>query len=184
MQRRMSAASQPEAAGQQALVELGHINGAFGVHGWVKVYSQTRPMEDILKYRQWQLEMRPGSGIRTTVKVLEGRRQGKGIVARISGCSDRDQAAAMRGISISVAATELEALEDGEYYWRDLIGLTVRNLQDVELGRVSSLLETGNNDVLVVKGDRERLIPYLPGNSVLEIDLATGRMQVDWDADF
>ena len=172
------------ATGPDALIQLGRINGAYGVKGWVKVFSQTRPMEDILKYRQWQLEMRPGSGIRTTVQVLAGRRQGKGIVAQISGCSNRDQAAAMRGISISVDAGELESLDEGEYYWRDLIGLTVSNQQDVELGQVSNLLETGNNDVLVVSGERERLIPYLPGSSVISVDLAAGRMLVDWDADF
>jgi len=186
MQRQMSAdkPSQTAPAGQDALVELGRINGAYGVRGWVKVFSQTRPMEDILKYRHWQLEMRPGSGVRTTVQVLEGRRQGKGIVAHISGCGNRDQAAAMRGVSISVNAAELETLDDGEYYWRDLIGLTVSNQQGTELGQVSGLLETGNNDVLVVTGERERLIPYLPGNSVLNVDLAAGQMLVDWDADF
>jgi len=165
-------------------VELGRINGAYGVHGWVKVFSQTRPMEDILNYRVWQLESRPGSGDSTTVQLLAGRRQGKGIVAQISGCSDRDQAAAMRGIRISVAADELATLDEGEYYWRDLIGLTVNNQQGIELGRVSDLLETGNNDVLVVKGERERLIPYLPGSSVVRVDIAAGSILVDWDADF
>ena len=172
------------ATGQNAQIELGRINGAYGVHGWVKVFSQTRPIEDILKYRQWQLDLRPGSGVRTTVKVLEGRRQGKGLVAHISGCSNRDQAAAMRGISISVDAAALERLDEGEYYWRDLIGLTVSNQQGIELGQISSLLETGNNDVLVVKGERERLIPYLPGSSVINVDLTNGRMLVDWDTDF
>ena len=176
-------ANRTEAA-RDSSVELGRINGAYGVRGWVKVFSQTRPMEDILKYRQWQLDDRPGSGSTTTVQVLEGRRQGKGIVAQISGCNNRDQAAAMRGIRVSVSVDELQTLDDGEYYWRDLIGLTVNNRQGVELGTVSSLLETGNNDVLVVKGERERLIPYLPGSSVINVDLAAGNMLVDWDADF
>jgi len=166
------------------MVELGHISGAYGVKGWVRVYSLTRPRDDILQYPLWQLETRPGSGVRKPVELLQGRPQGKGIVARISGCNDREQAAVLRGTSIAVSSDQLAVLDNGEYYWRDLIGLSVHNQQGVELGRVDTLMETGNNDVLVVNGERERLIPYLPGDSVVSIDLAAGRMVVDWDADF
>jgi len=166
------------------VVELGHISGAWGIKGWVKVFSQTRPPDNILQYPAWQLETRPGSGQWRSVELLEGHRQGKAIVARISGCSDRDQAAELRGTNIAVYKDELEALDDGEYYWRDLIGLAVKNQQGIDFGRVTELMETGNNDVLVVKGDRERLVPYLPGSSVVEIDLGAGQILVDWDAEF
>ena len=169
---------------QSGVIELGHINGAYGVKGWVKVFSLTRPMDSILEYPIWQLQTRTGNGNQISVEVLQGRRQGKGIVARISACDDRDQAAALRGARITVNADQLAALDEGDYYWRDLVGLAVQNRQGVDFGRVISLMETGNNDVLVVKGDRERLIPYLPGNSVIDVDLAGGRMVVDWDAEF
>ena len=166
------------------MIQLGHISGAYGVKGWVRVFSRTRPNDGILQYPRWFLEKRPDSDSYHRVELLQGRRQGKSIVARISGCDDRDTAAAMRGTRIAVRAEQLPTLDEDEYYWRDLIGLTVHNREGVDFGRVSNLLETGNNDVLVVKGDRERLIPYLPGDSVVNVDLAAGQMLVDWDAEF
>ena len=72
----------------------------------------------------------------------------------------------------------------GELYWSDLEGLRVRTVEGRELGTVSHLFETGANDVIVVKGDRERLIPFLRDSVVREVDLAAGTMIVDWDPDF
>jgi 16S rRNA processing protein RimM len=167
------------------IVILGHLAGAHGVKGWVKVYSETSPIDNILQYSPWYLESRQGSDQWRRVELISGRRQGKGIVAQIQGCDDRDQAAEMRGIRIAVHTDQLPALDSDEYYWRDLIGLEVVNQQGTSLGRVSSLMETGgSNDVQVVDGDRERLIPYLPGNSVIEVDTDLKRILVDWDEDF
>ena len=167
------------------IVILGHLAGAYGVKGWVKVYSETSPIDNILQYSPWYLESQKDSGQWRSTELISGRRQGKGIVAQIQGCDDRDRAAEMRGIRIAVHADQLPALDSDEYYWRDLIGLEVVNQQGVRLGRVSSLMETGgSNDVLVVDGDRERLIPYLPGNSVIEVDTDLERILVDWDEDF
>ena len=166
------------------IVILGHLAGAYGVKGWVRVYSETSPIDNILQYSPWYLETHRGSDQWHSVDLISGRRQGKGIVARIQGCDDRDRAAEMRGIRIAVHAEQLPALDSTEYYWRDLIGLEVINQQGVAFGRVSSLMETGSNDVLVVDGDRERLIPYLPGSSVIEVDTRLKRILVDWDEDF
>ena len=166
------------------MVILGHLAGAHGVKGWVRVYSETSPIDNILQYGPWYLETRQGNGQWHSVELLAGRRQGKGIVAQIQGCDDRDRAAEMRGIRIAVYADQLPALDSDEFYWRDLIGLEVINRQGIALGRVSNLMETGNNDVLVVDGDRERLIPYLPGSSIIEVDTDLKRILVDWDEDF
>lgn len=166
------------------IIILGHLAGAYGVKGWLRVYSETSPIDNILQYSPWYLETHRGSGQWRSVDLISGRRQGKGIVAQIQGCDDRDRAEEMRGIRIGMYAQQLPALASDEYYWRDLIGLKVINQQGVALGRVSSLMETGSNDVLVVDGDRERLIPYLPGRSVIEVDTTLQRILVDWDEDF
>lgn len=161
-------------------VILGRIAGIYGVRGWVKVYSETRQREDILRYPRWSLRRLSGW---QEVAVLDGRAQSGGVVACLEGVEDRDQARALIGTDIAVRREELPPAETGTYYWADLEGLKVVNLEGVELGTVSHLFETGANDVLVVAGDRERLIPYTQA-AVKEVDLAGGILRVDWDADF
>lgn len=166
----------------QQYIVVGEISGVFGVKGWVKVYSFTDPRENILNYSPWIL--RKGSELKT-VAVLEGSLQGGAVIASLSGITDRDMAAAFGGYEILIDEKLLPELEEGEYYWRDLIGLKVETEQGIALGMVDYLLETGANDVLVVKeGEKERLIPFLQGQFVKSIDLKAGLMIVDWDPDF
>jgi 16S rRNA processing protein RimM len=166
----------------QDYVVLGRINGLHGVRGWVKVYSHTQPRENILSYRTWYL-LRGGEWIAT--ELLDGRLQGKGIVARLKGYDDRDQAVTLLGTDVAIRRDQMPRTEPGEYYWAELLGLKVINAEGIELGVVEQLLETGANDVLVVKdGSNERLIPYLPGQFVLEVALDEGVIRVDWDPDF
>lgn len=160
-------------------VVVGRVVGLFGVRGWVKVYSYTRPPEALLGYGPWQLEVQ---GAWQTRAVAEGRRQGRGMVARLAGCEDRDAAAALVGAPIAICAAQLPARAAGEYYWSELENLRVVNLADQELGRVSHLFETGANDVLVVRGERERLIPFAR-DFVRKVDLEAGVIRVDWDAE-
>jgi 16S rRNA processing protein RimM len=162
-------------------VVLGRITGIFGTRGWVKVWSYTDPAENILNYRRWQVAT--GGGW-VPIEVLEGQRQGKNIVVHLRGCDDRDLARGYMGAEVAVPREELPVLSADEYYWADLEGLRVVNQDGVELGTVDSLLETGANDVLVVKGERERLIPYLPKLVVTAVDLEQGLLRVDWDPDF
>ncbi|MDT8407721.1 MAG: ribosome maturation factor RimM [Methylococcales bacterium] len=157
---------------------LGTITGAFGIQGWVKVFSHTRPPENIFAYTPWIL----GGGQRH--KFLEGRRQGKILVAHLEGIDSREHAASLRGTSISVEREQLPQAAPGEYYWSDLIGLTAINLSEQELGHVTGLLETGANDVLIVNGEREYLIPFVQGRHVLSVDLDDKIIRVDWDSDF
>jgi len=160
------------------MVVMGRISGLYGVRGWVKVYSFTSPRENILQYKTWYLREK---GNWVPHQLAQGRKHGKGIVALIEGCDDRDVARGWIDTEIAVLQSDLPRLEAGEYYWSDLLELEVVNLQGVKLGIVDHLLETGANDVLVLKGDRERLIPFVQGPVIHEIDLAAKRMIVDWD---
>ena len=161
-------------------VILGRVTGLFGVRGWVKVFSETSPRTNILEYPVWYLRQ---SGGWREYALQEGHPQGKGIVAQLSGCDDRDQAALLMGADIAIPRDQLPEAGDEEYYWADLEGLRVVNLQGVELGRVHHLFETGANDVMVVQGERERLIPFT-GDSIKRVDLTEGCIFVDWDPEF
>ncbi len=166
---------------QQHIV-VGEISGVFGIKGWVKVYSFTEPRENILNYSPWLLKK--GHELKT-VEVIDGSLQGKAVVASLSGITDRDMAAKLGGYEILIDESLLPEPAEGEYYWRDLIGLKVQTEQGLSLGVVDYLLETGANDVLVVKeDDKERLIPFLQGQFVKSIDLGANLMIVDWDPEF
>lgn len=162
-------------------VVVGRITRAHGVRGWVRVQSWTAPPDNLRAYRPWLL--REGDGW-TSLAVEEVDRQPKGLIARLAGIGDRDAAEALAGREIAVPRRCLPAEEDDEYYWFDLIGLAVRTPDGRELGRVERLLETGANDVLVVRGEgRERLVPFIEA-VVREVDLEGGRLVADWDPDF
>ena len=165
------------------LVTLGRITGAFGVRGWIKVLSDTDPRENIIRYSVWQLA-NAGGRIQTR-RVEQGKRHGKGMVAKLAGCDDRDAAEQLRGLEIAVRREQMPpSLNEGEYYWTDLEGLVVETVGGVELGVVDHLFETGSNDVMVVRGDRERLIPFVWRQVIAEVDLDARRIRVDWDPDF
>lgn len=163
-------------------IVVGRISGLYGVRGWVKVYSHTQPRESILNYTPWHLLM---NGEWRAVALENGRSHGKGIVAKLEGCDDRDAAAVLISTTVAIRREQLPQAAPDEYYWADLQGLRVHNLDGTDLGVVSHLLETGANDVLVVKQGRdERLIPFVQGQFVTNIDLERGEMTVDWDPDF
>lgn len=153
---------------------LGYLSGLHGVQGWFKVYSYTDPRENIFSYSPWRVGER-------TFQVEQGRSQGKGLVVKLAGIDDRDSAAALLGAEIGVPRERLPPLPEGEYYWADLYGLRVIDTTGRELGTVDHLLETGANDVLVVKGAREYLIPLVFGPIVLAVDLQAGTLRVDWE---
>jgi 16S rRNA processing protein RimM len=166
---------------QERMVPVGRISGLYGVQGWLRVFSFTEPRENIITYQPWYLNR---AGEWRTVQVQAGRRQGKGVVAKLEGCNDRDSAAALIGNDIAICRNQLPTADTGEYYWADLVGLRVRTVEGVELGTVDHLMETGANDVLVVRGDRERLIPFVRGPVIREVDLERGCIEVDWDPQF
>ncbi len=169
-------------------VTLGHIGGAFGVKGWLKVKSYTEPPEGIAEYSRWLLRLADKSECWVDIEKKQ-QQQGK-LVVKLCGVDDREQAKKYSGAEIATPVETLPQLDAGEYYWYQLEGLRVMNQFDQCLGQVSHLLETGANDVLVVKAcegsiDRqERLIPYLPDLTVRAVDLEENLIQVEWGAEF
>lgn len=164
--------------GADESVLVGRFNGPWGVQGWVRVYSYTRPAIEIFNYQPW---LRGESG--ETLSVSQWQQAGQRLVARIEGIETPEQAAALAHDEIRVPRTSLPEPEAGEYYWHDLIGLEVVNLQDHVYGRVARLLETGAHDVLeIVADDRDHpvLIPFVQDEFVVRVDLEAGRMTVDW----
>jgi 16S rRNA processing protein RimM len=158
-------------------VVLGRIAGLYGVRGWVKVYSETTPIENIFTYAPWIV----GDSER---RVSEWRRHGKGLVAHLVGCDDREAARSLIGEPVEIRRDQLPPPSGDEFYWIDLQGLEVVTLDGRSLGRVSHLIETGANDVLVIRGERERLVPFVWGQFVIDVDFERGVIRVDWDPDF
>jgi len=166
------------------LVIVGKIASAYGIKGWVNVTSFTDPVTNILQYQPWYLQSQDKARRIEPVRIVQGRVHGKQIVAQLEGYNDRNQAELLRGLDIAVARSQLPASKQGEYYWRDLIGMRVFNIDGIDLGVVDSLMETGANDVLVVNGDKQRLIPYVINEYIRLVDLKQGKIIVDWDPDF
>ena len=159
---------------------LGRVLGAFGVRGELKLQSFTDPPAKLLKYQPWVLVHR---GVEREVSQARGRDTAKGVLLILPDITDRDQADALAGAEVWVPRSRLPAPKPGEYYWVDLEGLRVVNKEGVVLGTVSHLFETAANDVIVVGGERDRLIPFLD-DYVLGVDFEAGQVTVDWDPDF
>lgn len=174
------AAARDQPAEASSRVDLGTVKAVFGTRGWVKIHSETRPRDAIFDYSRWLLGARDDWRV---YKLLEWRAQGPALIARLSGVDDRDAAEALVGKRIAVDAADLPPAPAGSYYWRDLIGLDVVNLAGERLGIVKSLAETGSNDVLCVRGDRDRFIPFVVGIYIVEVDLNARRITVDWQAE-
>lgn len=174
-------------SGSGEILKAGRILAAFGIKGWVKVHSDTTPRENLLDYRPWYLWR---NGRWQEVEIAEAALNNKGIVVRLKGVDERDGAEALGGTDIGVPAASLPKLPKGEFYWRDLIGLAVVNTEGVLLGVVDHLLETGANDVIVVKpaagsvDEAQRLIPWVQGQVVQRVDLDAKRITVDWGVDY
>ena len=166
---------------QTPFITLGAINGVYGVKGWVKVFSFTNPKENILNYKTWYVVR---NNQRQTCQLEDGKSHGKGVIAKLKGFDDRDVAAKLLKSEIMVPREELPDLPNDEYYWNDLQGLQVVNVQQQVLGHVDHMMETGANDVMVVKGEKQRLIPFVQGLYVKNIDLENRVLVVDWPEDF
>jgi len=170
------------------VITLGKVVGVFGIKGWVKIQSFSSPLENVFSYKDWTLEFPDHT--QKQIKLREGRSQGKGLVAALDGVNDRESAQFFVGAEIKIGKEKLPQLEAGDFYWHQLEGLDVMTVEGVLLGKVGHLMETGANDVLVVKtcqgslDERERLIPYLPEHVVTGVKLGEGCITVDWDPEF
>ena len=164
------------------LLVMGQVTGPWGVKGWLKVMPYTETQDALLDYPVWQLR-RTGADWQP-VRVLDGKPHGKGLVVQLEGCTDRDAAARLSPAEVAVWRRELPDTGSDEYYWSDLIGLRVETLDGETLGVVDHLIETGANDVLVVRGEQECLVPFLPGRVVKSVELEDGLIRVDWSTDY
>ncbi len=167
---------------QARRILMGRIHGAFGVRGELKLESFSNPPEAIFRYLP--LTLRTAQGVEREVEGARGRATGKGIVMRLPGVEDRDAAEALRGAELYVPREALPPPAPGEYYWVDLEGLRVVNTDGVDFGVVSHLFSTGANDVLVARGERERMIPFVQPDYIVSVDFDAGVVTVDWDAEF
>ena len=159
---------------------MGRIAAPFGVKGWLKVQPLTAAAKNLLTYSTWWVG---GGDDWQELTVSEAKAQGRTVVARFEGCEDRDAAAQFRGKEIAVPRARFPKAQPNEYYWADLIGLEVVNGAGWTFGQVIRILETGSNDVLVVQGERERLIPFI-ADVIGNVDLEAGVIRVNWDADY
>ncbi|MFA6037240.1 MAG: ribosome maturation factor RimM [Legionellales bacterium] len=164
------------------MIEVGRITGLFGVQGWVKIDSYTQPRENLLNYQPWLVKIKGQPPELLTCIASEVH--SKCIVVQFKAYESMEAARALIGARIEVKREQLPKLSEGQYYWTDLEGLEVKTIQGASLGKVAYLFATPANDVLVVKGDRERFIPYLPRQVVKHVDLSKMVMIVDWDPEF
>lgn len=163
----------------EAYIIVGKVGSTYGVHGWLKIHTYTEFGASILDYAPWYLGSENEAW--TLTEVEQGRTHGNGIIAKFPGVNTPEEARLLTGKLIAITRQQLPELKDNEYYWTDLIGLTVINKQGEILGKVVYIMETGSNDVLVVKGNKEHAIPYLLGDVILNVDLAKQEIHVDWE---
>ena len=171
-------------------VIVGKITAAYGIKGWVKIHSYTDPDTNIFEFQRLSLQR---GKQQLAIEIDDGRRHGKGLVAHIVGCDDRNEAERMAQCSLSVSAEEFPEPAADEVYWRDLEGMMVYTEQgqaSILLGQIANLFETGANDVMVVDSTadsidgRQRLIPWVPKQYVLNVDIEKRQVLVAWDPDY
>ncbi len=169
-----------DAASDKCRVVLGRVHGIFGIAGWVKVFSYTEPRKNILDYSPW-LVMRNGQW--QEMKLENGRLQGKRVIAKLEGISDPDAAATLMNADIAILRDSLPSPGENEFYWADLEELRVIDQNENELGMVDHIIATGANDVIVVRGKKEILIPFLLDTVIKSVDLKNGVIRVNWDVE-
>lgn len=161
---------------------LGRIVGAFGIRGQIKIESWTEPRDAIFRYQPWILI--DAAGCERQLEGARGKESGKHLVANFPDVDDRNVVEAMRGTDIYVPRSALPPPKPGEFYWVDLEGFRVVNVEGIDFGTVSHLFSTGANDVLSIRGDRDRMVPFVEPDFVKSVDFEAGLITVDWDPDF
>lgn len=166
---------------------VGKLGSTYGIRGWLRIYSSTEQQESIFDYQPWYLYI---NGQWQLTELESWRYHSNDLIVKLKNVDDRNAAQTLTNIEIGVNASNFPKLSAG-YYWHDLIGCQVINMQGYRLGEVSDMMETGSNDVFVVKAHlndafdkQERLIPYLEQTVVKRVDLSTKTIEVDWDAGF
>ena len=160
---------------------MGRVLAPYGVKGWIKVAPFTAAPDALTRFDRWWIG---GPDRWEEAEVAEAVRHGANVVARLAGCRDRDQAAKLRGREVALPRESLPEAQKNEYYWADLVGLEVVNAESVSFGKVTELFSNGAHDVMRIgAGKGERLVPFVPA-VVRKVDLAAGRIEVDWGTDW
>lgn len=164
------------------LVVMGRVIAPYGVLGWLKIHPDTEVLDGLLDYKSWWIGKDDNW---RELKVESAKIHNNILVVKLQSIDDRDIAFSCKGKQIAVPRELFPKLEKDEFYWSDLIGITVSNQQNVDFGKIIDVFATGANDVIVAKSDtgQERLMPYI-ADVILEVDLNAKKMLVDWDADF
>ncbi|XKM14203.1 ribosome maturation factor RimM [Orbaceae bacterium ac157xtp] len=170
------------------LIIVGKLGSSYGIRGWLRVFSFTEVPDSIFNYTPWYINR---AGVWQEIKVEGFKPHNQDMIVKLKGIDDRDNANTLTNVEIYVDTQVLPNLEQGDFYWKDLIGCKVLTDKGYDLGQVVDLMETGSNDVLVVKanlkdafGAKERLIPYVDEQFIKQVDLATKQIIVDWDPAF
>ncbi|CAK1743597.1 16S rRNA processing protein RimM [Vibrio crassostreae] len=173
---------------QNNRIVMGKLGSTYGIRGWLKVFSYTDNAESIFDYSPWYLNQK---GKWVEYKVESWKRHGQGYVCKLAGLDVREDAQLMTNFEIAIDPASLPELSEDEFYWRELFGMQVFTTKGYDLGKVTDLLETGSNDVLVIKanlkdafGQKERLVPYLEEQVIKKVDREARRIEVDWDPGF
>jgi 16S rRNA processing protein RimM len=166
-------------------IEVGRLGAAHGVRGWLRVQSFTDPPQRLFEWRRWRLQREgdAGAGAIREVTLLEARPQGNGWIARLEGIDERDAASRLSGYLVLVGRDELPPTSEREHYRADLVGFEARNLEGAVLGVVDHFVDTPGNAVMVIKGEREHLVP-VTAQHLRSVDRGAKRLIVDWPEDF
>ena len=169
-------------------IVVGKLGSAYGIRGWLRVFSSTEYAENIFEYQPWFINR---SGQWQHIEIEAWKNHNQDVIVKLIGFDDRDAANVLTNCEIYVDSTQLPVLDGDEFYWKDLIGCHVITVEGYDLGIVDDMMETGSNDVLVIKanlkdafGIKERLVPYLDGQVIKKVDLNTKIIEVDWDPGF
>ncbi|MGE4801835.1 ribosome maturation factor RimM [Yersinia hibernica] len=169
-------------------IVLGKMGSTYGIRGWLRVFSSTENAESIFDYQPWFIQQ---GGKWQHVELEDWKRHSQDLIIKVKGVDDRDAANLLTNCEIIVDSKQLPELEEDDYYWKDLMGCQVVTTTGYELGKIIDMMETGSNDVMVVKanlkdafGMKERLVPFLHGQVIKNVDLSAQRVEVDWDPGF
>lgn len=163
-------------------VEVGRIADAWGVKGWFKVQPHSADPQALFSSRRWFIE---GDRVaQRLLRITHVREHGDAVLAAAEDVADRDAAEVLKGAGVFVSRASFPTADRDEFYWVDLIGLSVVNREGALLGSVGGLIDTGAHSVLrVVQGEGERLIPFVAAY-VDAVDFASRRIEVDWGLDY
>jgi 16S rRNA processing protein RimM len=173
---------------QDERIVVGKFGSTYGIRGWLKVFTYTDNPESIFDYSPWYINQK---GEWVEYKVESWKRHNKGMVCKLEGLEIREEAHLLTNFEIAIDPAVLPELSEDEFYWRELFGMKVVTTKGYDLGEVTDIMETGSNDVLVVKanlkdafGQKERLVPYLEEQVIKNVDREAQRIEVDWDPGF